>query len=141
MDDVLGKPLSAEKAEEVLKKYLKDSKNVTKKFSNEKKIESPAELAVIGEDADKQMLDLFMESLPDSKLEIETAYQSYNIELLIKAVHKLHGALCYTNTPQLREAIKTMEVSLKNGETGKINKLYKQVKKALVAFEKEYHKL
>ena len=25
MDDVLGKPLSAEKAEEVLKKYLKDS--------------------------------------------------------------------------------------------------------------------
>ena len=95
-------------------------------------------MAIIGDEADKQILDLFMESLPESKSEIEAAYQSGDIELLIKAVHKLQGGLCYTNTPQLREAVETMEISLKNGETDKADRLYKHVQKAFVAFEKEY---
>ena len=58
-----------------------------------------------------------------------------------QAAHKLHGALCYTNTPQLRHAVSTLEISLKNGETDKVDTLYEQVIKAIQAFEEKYKEL
>lgn len=147
MDEVLNKPLSAQSAKAIIVNYVKNklaeqkqSAAKIKKKTFPKKLNpiSPSALPIIEADTDKLLLTLLIESLPEFRGDMEKARQSSDIDSLIKTAHKMHGGLCYTGTPQLREAVRNLEISLKKGELDQLDKLYQQVLQAIDAFEAAY---
>lgn len=60
-----------------------------------------------------EMFTLLVKSLPDTLAAIELAYQQQELEGLIAAVHKFHGACCYTGVPKLKALAELIESGLK----------------------------
>lgn len=118
--EAVTKPLSKEIARQLINKYASQPMN---NFSQQNP-EQDSEFPVIEEGADKEILDLLTDSLKQSANELEIAYQTKDIPGLTKIVHKLHGGLCYSNTPQLRNAACELETSLQNNEIHKLQELY-----------------
>ncbi|MFT4929677.1 MAG: two-component system sensor histidine kinase BarA, partial [Phenylobacterium sp.] len=59
------------------------------------------------------MLTMLLDSLPQSAKEIQLGIDEMNTESILKHVHKLHGASCYTGVPKLKELANTIETQLK----------------------------
>lgn len=60
-----------------------------------------------------EMFSMLIKSLPDALASIELAAQQNNVESLIAAVHKFHGACCYTGVPKLKQLAEIIETGLK----------------------------
>lgn len=61
----------------------------------------------------RDILHMLARDLPH---EIKTIHQQYldkNYQELLKTVHKLHGAVCYTGTPRLKTVLVSLETRLK----------------------------
>ena len=65
----------------------------------------------------KEMLDGLLQSLPETKVNIEYALNNNDTERLKTLIHKLNGACCYTGVPNLGKITHQIETSLKNGES------------------------
>lgn len=159
IDQMLSKPLLFDQAQELLKYYTHDDKTVV---PSELCIDDLVKMPLVreiktfkaidlqkglndGNSADRrfslQMLYKLVESLPESLKEIDEAYRNQRMGTLQSAIHKLHGGLCYTPTPQLLHAAAELDGCLKNGEYKKVDDLYKEFLNAVTSFEKTYELL
>lgn len=69
----------------------------------------------------KEMLDLFLKDLKETKEQIKNAYDQKNYENLMQVAHKLHGGCCYCGVPILKDKVQALEFFLKD------NKDYKKM--------------
>ncbi|MEK6731450.1 MAG: Hpt domain-containing protein [Pseudomonadota bacterium] len=79
----------------------------------------------------KELFDMLLETLPQHKQEIQTAYDKKNFTQLAQAVHKLHGATCYVGTVRLKQATEDLEHAAKQNQTDQIDIFYKKFCKEL----------
>ena len=66
-------------------------------------------------DLAQEMLELLIQSLPHTENQIAQALLDNDQQLLLYALHKLHGACCYTGVPRLKNLLETLETQLKKG--------------------------
>ena len=72
----------------------------------------------------KELFDMLLETLPQHKQEIQTAYDKKNFTQLAQAVHKLHGATCYVGTVRLKQATEDLEHGAKQIQTDQFDIFY-----------------
>jgi len=111
MNDVLAKPLMKPMTEEIFAKWvkIKPSTALTKIID----WDLADSLASGSRELAKEMFSVLLADLPDDKREISAAFKANDFETMLKLVHKLHGAVCYSGTPRLKEAVFNLEVALK----------------------------
>lgn len=68
----------------------------------------------------QEMLLLLIKSLPQSEKQIRQAITDNDQQMLLHALHKLHGACCYTGVPRLKNLLETLETQLKKGASIKL---------------------
>ncbi|WP_245335231.1 two-component sensor histidine kinase BarA [Shewanella sp. WXL01] len=59
------------------------------------------------------MLKMLMESIPETMNNIEQSFAEHQSEQLLQAVHKLHGASCYSGVPRTQKLCQEIESALK----------------------------
>jgi len=64
-----------------------------------------------------EMLSLLVKELPGFQNSINTAFEEDDHESLDHHVHKLHGATAYCEVPALKDALETLEVSIKKNHS------------------------
>ena len=75
--------------------------------------EDSTRLAGHKKDLARDMLNMLARDLPQELRTMQSLLQDKNYNELLKAVHKLHGAVCYTGTPRLKSLLCTLETQLK----------------------------
>lgn len=156
MDAVLNKPVKKSELIKILEKYVNksvfdvapDQNNATKTTSTPVEADMQVinlELGAIETESSidevKESLGLFIKSLPEVQVQLEQAYQANDVESLIKISHKMHGGLVYCGAPRLKHAVKTLEVTLKNGEVAQLDQLYQKVCLEVMALISAYDQL
>ena len=68
----------------------------------------------------QEMLLLLIKSLPQSDKQIRQAITDNDQQVLLHALHKLHGACCYTGVPRLKNVLEALETQLKKGANIKL---------------------
>ena len=63
----------------------------------------------------QEMLQLLIQSLPQASRQIQQAITDNEQQLLLHALHKLHGACCYSGVPRLKNLLEGLETQLKKG--------------------------
>ncbi len=88
--------------------------------------------------------DILNMMVKDLRHEVHTMHQLHQekkFEELVKTVHKLHGAVCYTGTPRLKTVLATLETQLKtnimNDSSLLLNKLDTEVSNLLEHLEQQ----
>ena len=74
-----------------------------------------------------EVLDILLQQLPNDLSAINKAYESKNLHELLKIVHKLHGALCYTGLPRVKSLISRLETELKSNIMDNLSSLIEQL--------------
>lgn len=126
MDDVLSKPLDESEFIRVLVKWSNLDLNTPPAIDIEKVAEPNQNVSIDwqyalthsnnNEDIAKSILQMFIDKLPEHINEIKSLQGNKKNELLLQAVHKFHGACCYTGVPQLRSICFKIESALKSGK-------------------------
>jgi two-component system sensor histidine kinase BarA len=62
------------------------------------------------------MLNMLLDSLPQSRAEIQLAVDENDTPNILKQVHKLHGACCYAGVPKLKNLSDIIETQLKKSK-------------------------
>jgi len=70
-------------------------------------------LAETKQQLNDEMLSLLVKELPSFQKSINTAFENHDNAALDHFVHKLHGATAYCEVPALKNALETLEVSIK----------------------------
>lgn len=60
-----------------------------------------------------EIFDLFLAELKTDLPDFHALHLSKNYPELLRRVHKLHGACCYTGTPRLKALLNQLETELK----------------------------
>ncbi|MGB0894560.1 MAG: two-component sensor histidine kinase BarA [Parashewanella sp.] len=60
-----------------------------------------------------EMLEMLLDSLPETTQQIQSALVSNDSQMLLHVVHKLHGACCYCGVPTTQHLCQQIESSLK----------------------------
>jgi two-component system sensor histidine kinase BarA len=83
----------------------------------------------------RDILNMLIRDLPQELKNLQNLNQAQNFQELLKSVHKLHGAVCYTGTPRLKTILATLETQLKthimNNSSLLINQLEIEVNRLL----------
>ncbi len=79
----------------------------------------------------EDLLALLIKTLPNELSDIKSAFENNQHYLLKRLLHKLHGALCYCELPNLKQAVKAFESALKNNEATLFPLLYFQLTQAV----------
>jgi two-component system aerobic respiration control sensor histidine kinase ArcB len=147
MAEMLSKPLLIEQARAVLihyvpaiRKYMQDNLQVMEEGMRVIDLEKvPANSNEEGKEA-WGILDELVASLPESRTEIEKAYQARDISSLLAKVHRFHGDVCYTKASHLLDAVRALEVALRDEKRDKneIDTLYANLLKAMETLEKTH---
>ncbi|QSX34761.1 two-component sensor histidine kinase BarA [Shewanella avicenniae] len=64
-----------------------------------------------------EMLQLLHDSIPNVSDTIQQALQQFDEQSMLKSVHKLHGACCYSGVPVLQKLCQTVETALKQQQS------------------------
>ncbi|MBD1390006.1 two-component sensor histidine kinase BarA [Neiella sp. HB171785] len=116
MDDYLTKPIEEHLLDSILQHWYRfnQQKQQSKELCHPL-IDWQQALNQAGGRADlaKEMLQLLIESLPESRDAIEQAWQAQDNATLKAQVHRLHGACCYAGIPKLKSVVGTLERLLK----------------------------
>ncbi len=64
----------------------------------------------------REMLQLLIDSLPQTLADLDKYRASHQRDALIQLVHKLHGATCYTGVPRIKALSELIETELKTGK-------------------------
>ena len=135
MNEVLIKPVDEQELINSILKYLKPHLQtvVTAKVEEVTEIEdSPAsdnlhqdgkayinlshyknKLAMSTQQLTEEMLHMLIKELPGFQHSINKAFEENDDKALDHYVHKLHGATAYCDVPALKEALETLEISIK----------------------------
>lgn len=141
IDAVLAKPLSMNMARELLEIYAQPHNPTPAGFSAvEEKTDQVEELPIIDDSADPALLKILFNSLPEAIEDLDKAKTSKNLQQLCDAVHKLHGALCYSKTPQLLNAAEELESAIKSRTMGLIDLLLAKLISAIKSFQEVYQR-
>lgn len=157
MQDVFNKPLDPKKiaiAETLMNEHLfsKTKKSVTVATVQAKKtlqeisklplLDLKVSMEMMGgnQALAKEMLDLFMEQLPEFQSNITEALNKKDWSMLKHYVHKLHGGICYAGATRLKAITYDFEVSL-NKNTGNYADFYEQLIHTISDTEDEYKKI
>jgi two-component system sensor histidine kinase BarA len=68
-----------------------------------------------------EMFTMLVKSMPDLSVAIKQHYSDGNVDELLAAIHKFHGACCYTGVPTLKQLAEIIESGLKS--EGKIESI------------------
>jgi two-component system sensor histidine kinase BarA len=63
----------------------------------------------------QEMLQMLVNSIPETQENIETALKQQQLPQLLAVIHKLHGACCYSGVPTLQQLCQIIESALKTG--------------------------
>jgi two-component system sensor histidine kinase BarA len=61
----------------------------------------------------RDILNMLVRDLPNEMRTMRQLHEEKNFAELVKSVHKLHGAVCYTGTPRLKTLLAALETQLK----------------------------
>lgn len=61
----------------------------------------------------RDIINMLARDLPHELASIHKQHREKNYQELLKTVHKLHGAVCYTGTPRLKRVLVSLETQLK----------------------------
>ncbi|HTM64459.1 MAG TPA: Hpt domain-containing protein [Gammaproteobacteria bacterium] len=75
----------------------------------------------------RDILNLLTRDLTRDLNVIHELYQSKKYQELAKAVHKLHGAVCYAGTPRLKTVLAALETRLKTNIMDGSSSLFDQL--------------
>lgn len=86
------------------------------------------------------MLALTLKDLPKNRREFTLLYQNQDWNNLRKSVHKLHSAVSYCGTPQLKICCQLLEGALSEGDLSqeKLSPLFGQLQQAIDAVIEHY---
>lgn len=109
MDDYLTKPIDERTLHACLLRWLR--KNIV--------LDWELALSQAGgrEALAKDMMKMLIDSLPQTRQDLEQALGGNDGETLYQVVHKFNGALAYTGTPRLKNLAHEIETQLKKGAT------------------------
>lgn len=123
MDDFLTKPLQEDAIENILKHWLESSHvkgHIVSETDIEEVLNNPhvswrysLDQAMGKKDLALEMLQMLLSSIPSTIISIETTLSNQDNKELLRVIHKLHGACCYTGVPQLKELAHSVETALK----------------------------
>ncbi|MCG7529874.1 two-component sensor histidine kinase BarA [Psychrobium sp. MM17-31] len=132
MDDFLTKPLREDAVDNILEHWL-DSSHMKESLaialqadtddtlseSENPHVSWQASLAqAMGKkDLAIEMLQMLIDSIPATISSIESAVSNQDSKELLRVIHKLHGACCYTGVPQLKDLAHSIETALKQQAT------------------------
>lgn len=89
----------------------------------------------------RDILNMLVKDLRQEVHVMHQLHQEKKFPELVKSVHKLHGAVCYTGTPRLKTVLATLETQLKtnimNDSSILLNKLDTEVSHLLEHLEAE----
>jgi two-component system, NarL family, sensor histidine kinase BarA len=85
----------------------------------------------------KELFGMLLDNLPDHVAAMDAAYQATDLNELYKATHKFHGATCYCPTPDLKHALKELEISAKNRDLQKISAQMHSVTRAIAELKEK----
>lgn len=147
MAEMLSKPLLIGQAKAALLHYvpavqqsMHDALEVMEEGVRVIDLQEPPANANEDEKKAWEILDELVASLPESRAEIEKDYHAGDLSSLLAKVHRLHGDVCYTKAPHLLQAVRTLEIALREKEHAKneIDVLYANLLKAMDALEEAY---
>jgi len=153
MEDVLTKPLHAQKAREILAGYVKSEPSKNRSYDSfistiDKSIkiidiEFSQNYLGYSKEVSIELLERLVKSLPEVKRDIEQAYKKASWEQLQFAVHKFYGGLHYCSALRLKEATKQLEAVLEKRGKGNENadviaRLYGQLITEMERLEEEF---
>ncbi len=75
----------------------------------------------------KELFTMLLDDLDVRQQQIESSFQSKNMETLAEHIHKLYGATAYCIVPKLRKSAECLEDELRQKKYSKINKLVESV--------------
>jgi len=127
MDDFLTKPLRETMIDQTLAHWLNSSHShgtqhlrVTDSLSEldnqgnrHVNWAESLEQAMGKEELALDMLSMLLDSIPTTIIKIESAISAQHSSDLLKIIHKLHGACCYTGVPQLKKLAYSIEGEIK----------------------------
>jgi len=115
MDDYLTKPVNEQSLLRVIQKWIPEDETILSlQTSSQPAIDWHHAKILTGgrEDLAKEMLQLLVESLPDTIKELHQAFLQEKWDVMHGVAHKLHGACCYVGVPLLKDAAKNLEMVL-----------------------------
>ena len=76
-----------------------------------------------------EMLNMLLDSLPAARDAIDAAVEAEDAPDILRHVHKLHGACCYTGVPRLKDLAWTIETEVKKTDSadGVMPELYELI--------------
>jgi len=149
LNDLLTKPIDEEKLANIIKhwtgfspRYIpidaepplpEDDFSPDDSMDNVVDMEMGIKLAAGKLELAQEMLQMLIESIPDSRDALDKAFNSDDIEEMIHAVHHLHGATRYCGVPRLALTTEALETQLKNRQMAGAHKtlqtLYQELEK------------
>lgn len=153
-DDFLAKPIDEEALKQILIEHVGDADKLeTLQASNTHIVDvkeagtapeyagyhhvdwpMALERAAGKKDLAVQMLEMLIKSITPTIDKISRSYDADNRDELLQAVHKFHGACCYTGVPKLKKLAEEIEVALKKGKS--LNYVEPEVLELLEELEK-----
>lgn len=61
----------------------------------------------------RELAKMLRDTLPEFKLQLQTAFEQNDKQAIQSVAHKLHGGLCYVSTPRLKYLISNLEIACK----------------------------
>ncbi len=110
--DWLVKPLDRSTLMKTLQKWLENPSTLSTPDSINSSQATPS--ADQPPSVANEMLLLLAETLTDELDQIRLALQQFDLPETGRLVHRLHGAICYCEVPQLRKTVIALEDALKN---------------------------
>nr|WP_260681602.1 hybrid sensor histidine kinase/response regulator [Aliiglaciecola sp. M165] len=118
MDDYLPKPLDLSDLIEVIQRWcaLADNNDLADLGAQSIDWSLALKRANQNRDAALELLNAFIEQLPNFVCDIKTSWENADRDELKALIHKLHGASCYTGVPKLLELCEELEIAIKSGQ-------------------------
>ncbi|MBY5921485.1 two-component sensor histidine kinase BarA [Ferrimonas balearica] len=110
MDDYLTKPIDESDLKQVLLRWVRSPQG------NSSVVDWSLALTQAGGNAElaKEMLSMLLDSIPDTRSQLEHVRDDGE---LVRTIHKLHGATCYSGVPALQKLCAQLEAALKQGNS------------------------
>lgn len=75
----------------------------------------------------KELFTMLLDDLSERQQQIESSFQTGNMEILVEHIHKLYGATAYCIVPTLRECTATLEERLKQKKYSQLDEFVNSV--------------